>query len=302
MMFMRKMHFLAALAAFLLIPSLSQAGYIGWPCSATVTSPYGPRSSPCSGCSTFHHGIDLGAASGTYLGAPAPGSFYSWVWDSCGGNMYTISYGGGWTTRFLHCSSALDTSGSVADNQDVARSGNTGSCTTGAHLHFEVRKDGVSQSIPGSSGEWKTRNANIPKDYPGLNNTSSGNTYTIDNSSAGFSVVGSWATASSAADKYGADYRYKSTAPVSEPASWSASVASGTYNIYAWWSAGTNRSTAAPYILPGNSTGTPMNQQANGGKWNLVGSKSLSGTATTKLSCWATTGYVVIADAIRYQN
>ena len=36
------------------------------------------------------------------------------------------------------------------------------------------------------------------------------------------------------------------------------------------------------------------------GRWNLVGTKSLSGTAVTKLSCWTTTGYVVVADAVKY--
>jgi hypothetical protein len=83
----------------------------------------------------------------------------------------------------------------LARNANAGKSGNTGSCTTGAHVHFEVRKDGVAQSIPGSVGQWVTRNANIPKDYAGLNNPS-GATYVIDNASAGFSVVGSTATGS----------------------------------------------------------------------------------------------------------
>lgn len=291
----------AAVGAVTLFSAPAEAGYIIWPCSGTVTSPYGPRSSPCSGCSTFHHGIDIGVASGTNLGAPADGNFLSWVWDSCGGNIYSISYGGGWTTRFLHCSAALDTSGGVTKNANVARSGNTGSCTTGAHLHFEVRKDGVSQSIPGSAGTYVTRNTNVPKNFSGLNDPPPATTITIDNTSSGFSVVGNWATGTSAADKYGSDYRYHSTMAISEPASWTATLSSGTWNIYAWWSAGTNRSPQAPYILPDNTT-VAKNQQANGGKWNLLGTKSLSGTVTTKLSCWAPSGYVVIADAVRYQK
>ncbi len=290
---------IAAFGAALFIPASAEAGYIIWPCSATVTSAYGPRSSPCSGCSTFHYGIDLGAASGTYLGAPANGTHTSWLYDSCGGNVYKIGYGGGWETRFLHCSSSLTTVGNaVTKNQNVARSGNTGGCTTGAHLHFEVRKDGVAQSIPGSAGEYKTRNTNIPKDFIGLNDAVA-TVVTVDNSSAGFSVVGTWAAGSSAADKYGADYRYRSTAAASEPASWTATLSSGTWSVQAWWPAGTNRSATAPYILPDNST-VSKNQQANGGKWNVLGSKSLSGTVTTKLSCWTTTGYIVVADAVRY--
>lgn len=298
-MLMRRILLSALVGGFAFLSSVADAGYIIWPCSGYVTSPYGPRSSPCSGCSTFHYGIDIGVGSGTYLGAPANGTHTNWAWSDCGGNIFYLGYGGGWETRFLHSSTSLVAEGSaVSKNQNVARSGNTGSCTTGAHLHFEVRKDGVAQSIPGADNSYVTRNTNVPKDYPGLNDSASA-TYTVDNASAGFSVVGSWATGSSAADKYGADYRYKSTAAVSEPASFNASVVSGTYNIYAWWTAGANRSTTAPYILPDGST-VKVNQQANGGKWNLLGSRALGGSATTKLSCWTTAGYVVIADAIRY--
>ena len=89
----------AAIGAVFFLNSRAEAGYIIWPCSGTVTSPYGPRSSPCSGCSTFHHGIDIGVGSGTYLGAPANGTHNDWVWDSCGGNIFKIAYGGGWETR-----------------------------------------------------------------------------------------------------------------------------------------------------------------------------------------------------------
>jgi len=110
-----------------------------------------------------------------------------------------------------------------------------------------------------------------------------------------------WATSTGAADKYGADYKYKSTAAVSDPAQWTINVsAAGSYGIYAWWPAGANRSTTAPFILPNNAT-VSANQQINGGKFNLLGNVSLAaGANTTKLSCWTTTGFVVVADAVRY--
>jgi Peptidase family M23 len=295
-MLTRQLRFSAALAA-VLFASSAQAGYVGWPCSGTVTSPYGPRSSPCSGCSTFHYGIDIGV--GTYLGAPAAGSFVSYVWSSCGGNIYTLGYGGGWQTRFLHTSAALDTSGGVADNQDVARSGGTGSCTTGPHLHFEVRKDGVAQSIPGADNSWVTRNANVPKDYPGLNNPPPpGFNVIIDNASAYFGASANWSTGTSSADKYGGDYRWRATQAISDKAGWVFNLPSGNKTIQAWWAAGTNRSTAAPYILPGVGTVT-KNQQGSGGMWNTLGTVSATGTQWIELSCWATSGYVVVADAIR---
>jgi hypothetical protein len=44
------------------------------------------------------------------------------------------------------------------------------------------------------------------------------------------------------------------------------------------------------------------NQQASGGAWNVLGTSSLTaGTnAVTKLSCWTTTGFIVLADAVKY--
>src|SRR3954471_20079760 len=85
---------------------------------------------------------------------------------------------------------------------------------------------------------------------------------TIDNSNAGFSVSSAWATASSSTDKYGADYRYHSTASTSDRASWTGSP-SGTHTAYCWYPQGSNRSTTAPYsvVHGGTSTTVTVNQQ-----------------------------------------
>lgn len=127
---------------------------------------------------------------------------------------------------------------------------------------------------------------------------------TVDNSSAGFSVTGTWASGSSSTDKFGADYRYHSTAPVSEPAQWLANIAAGTKNVAAWWPQGSNRAVAAAYHVAhsGGTTVATVNQQANGGKWNSLGNFSFAGGNTTvQLSCWTATGYIVVADAIKWQ-
>jgi hypothetical protein len=124
-------------------------------------------------------------------------------------------------------------------------------------------------------------------------------TYIIDNNSAGFTASSNWSSGSSAADKYGPNYRFHLTQQVSDTAQWSANVTPGVYNVYAWWSQGVNRSTTAPFILP-DGTVVNKNQQVNGGMWNLLGTQTLSGTAATRLSCWTTAGYVVIADGLKY--
>jgi hypothetical protein len=127
---------------------------------------------------------------------------------------------------------------------------------------------------------------------------------TVDNSAAGFSVVGSWSTGTSAADKYGADYRFKSTAAVSEPATWTTTLnTSASWTVRAWWAAGANRSASAPYIIShgGGSATVNVNQQANGGVWNTLGTWSMGGAQSVQLSCWAATGFVVVADAVRWE-
>lgn len=123
----------------------------------------------------------------------------------------------------------------------------------------------------------------------------------VDNSSANFAASANWSTGTSAGDKYGADYRFRSTAALSDAASWTANITSaGNYTISAWWSQGTNRSATAPYILP-NGTSVPKNQQTAGGTWNTLGTVNLAtGSQITRLSCWTTTGFVVMADAVRY--
>jgi len=128
--------------------------------------------------------------------------------------------------------------------------------------------------------------------------TPSSATNLIDDTPA---VSATWATGTSATDKYGSDYKWRSTEAISDPASWTINITSaGSYDISAWWSAGTNRSASAPYILPSGSSVT-KNQQANGGAWNLLGTQSLAtGNRTTQLSCWAATGFIVVADAVKY--
>lgn len=128
-----------------------------------------------------------------------------------------------------------------------------------------------------------------------------GSTIIVDNANSGFSCSANWSTGTSSTDKYGADYRYRSTAAVSDPANFSANITiAGTYDISAWWPAGSNRAPSAGFVLPDGAS-VSKNQQTNGGMWNLLGSKSLTtGAKVTKVSCWTTSGYVVMADAVKY--
>lgn len=124
----------------------------------------------------------------------------------------------------------------------------------------------------------------------------------IDNSDAGFSASANWSTGTSASDKYGTNYRFRATAAISDMANWNFNIPTAdNYEVYAWWSQGTNRSASAPYRVyyNGGYQAVNVNQQANGGHWNSLGTWNfLAGSNNVGLSCWAPSGYVVIADGM----
>lgn len=127
----------------------------------------------------------------------------------------------------------------------------------------------------------------------------------LNNTSEGYVDVSSNWTASSHSTDYQTGYWWAQTAAVSDGASfWFYMPTAGTKTIDAWWVAGTNRAPSAPFIMynaSGSTVGsTSVNMQANGGKWNTLGTYSFTaGWNRVMLSRWTTSGYVVIADAVR---
>jgi murein DD-endopeptidase MepM/ murein hydrolase activator NlpD len=116
-------------------------GSLGHPAQGfPVTSEFGPRSSPCSGCSSNHRGIDIGTPEGTPVSAADGGQVVYAGWAEGYGNTVIIDHGGGKQTRYAHLSAMTVTAGtSVSQGQEIASSGSTG-VGTGPHLHFEVRE------------------------------------------------------------------------------------------------------------------------------------------------------------------
>jgi murein DD-endopeptidase MepM/ murein hydrolase activator NlpD len=93
----------------------------------------------------MHDGIDIGAASGTPIRAAAAGTVIYAGWLGGYGNLTVIDHGGGIATAYGHQSSIAAGSGAyVAQGQVIGYVGSTGH-STGAHLHFEVRVNGVPQ-------------------------------------------------------------------------------------------------------------------------------------------------------------
>ncbi|RJR51305.1 MAG: M23 family metallopeptidase [Desulfobacteraceae bacterium] len=114
-----------------------------WPVSGDFTSGFGIRKSPFTGRKEFHEGIDIAAGRGTPIFAPAEG-----IVESVGrlrgyGLQVSIEHGHGLVTSYSHLKKILVKAGQkVRKGQKIALVGNTGR-SSGPHLHYEVRLNGV---------------------------------------------------------------------------------------------------------------------------------------------------------------
>ncbi len=146
----------------------------------------------------------------------------------------------------------------------------------------------------------------------GFISTTPGSEVVIDNDNASndtskfyFQASSNWIASTSNLGFYGSNYHHASTQAVSDGASFYFYLpAAATRTVEAWWSTGSNRSTTAPFIAY-DAAGTELgrvsvNQQLNGARWNVLGTYAFTaGWNRVVLSRWTTSGYVVIADAVR---
>ncbi|HEY4180002.1 MAG TPA: N-acetylmuramoyl-L-alanine amidase [Kofleriaceae bacterium] len=125
-----------------------------------------------------------------------------------------------------------------------------------------------------------------------------------DDTVARIELTGTWSSMTAVSGYYGTGYWQASTASTSEPATFSFYVATpGPHTIDAWWTAGSNRSSATPFIAfdsAGAQVGrVDVDQRANGSQWNALGTWNFkAGWNSIAVSRWAP-GSVVVADAIR---
>jgi len=99
---------------------------------------------------SWHNGLDIGAPQGAPIIAPAPGRVVYTGTQPIRGNFTAIDHGLGVLTCYFHQSAILVTVGQTVQTGDlIGRVGTTG-LSTGAHLHWEVRIQG----IPVSPWQW----------------------------------------------------------------------------------------------------------------------------------------------------
>ncbi|MDR7058388.1 MAG: M23 family metallopeptidase [Sphingopyxis sp.] len=108
-----------------------------------LSSSYGYRSDPFTGAGAMHSGLDFPGPMGSPILAAAPGRVVYVGQKSGYGNVVEVDHGQGILTRYAHLSGFTSTVGAqVAAGQQIAKMGSTGR-STGSHLHFEVRLNGV---------------------------------------------------------------------------------------------------------------------------------------------------------------
>lgn len=124
-------------------PNISSGG--GWlvPCSYTsITSPFGYRTAPTTGASTYHQGVDLDTGTGWPVVATRAGTAYT-AYSSAAGNYVTIDHHDGFRSVYMHLSGFSISNGTVVSaGQQIGLTGSTG-VSTGDHLHFGISVNGV---------------------------------------------------------------------------------------------------------------------------------------------------------------
>lgn len=113
---------------------------------ARISSSFGPRMHPIRGYVKNHNGTDFAAPAGTPIYAASSGVVEFAAMKGCNGNFTVLRHDNppNWQTYYLHqirFAPGIAAGVRVSQGQHIGDVGTTG-CSTGPHLHYEVRIDG----------------------------------------------------------------------------------------------------------------------------------------------------------------
>jgi murein DD-endopeptidase MepM/ murein hydrolase activator NlpD len=146
-----------------------------------ISSPFGWRSDPIKGIQRRHAGIDLPGPAMTLVHATGAGIVRIAGRMGGYGNLVEIEHPGGVRTRYGHLARVLVSTGeSVGQGEAIGRMGSTGR-STGTHLHYEVRMNGVAvnpldyigQTVPSYPTGWAPETP-VSARWAGWSDTSAG--------------------------------------------------------------------------------------------------------------------------------
>ena len=107
-----------------------------------LASGYGTRFHPILKVNKMHKGLDFAASTGTPIYATGDGSVKVSEFNSGYGNMVVLKHGNGYESLYAHMSRSKVRNGQKVKRGDViGYVGSTG-LSTGAHLHYEIHKNG----------------------------------------------------------------------------------------------------------------------------------------------------------------
>jgi hypothetical protein len=187
----------------------------------------------------------------------------------------------------------------ISQDQGVPRDRN--------HIWGHERMQPWNRNDPGPNWPWATY-MNKVRSYCGDGGGGNGRIIVDSNdnnngSNADHVPPQSWSTGSYG-DYYGTGYYYHFAEASSDAVTFRFYLEEAERKtVYAWWTQGSNRTSAAPYIAY-NSNGQKLgtiyeNQQANGGQWNGVGTWNFTaGWNEIRVSHWTGAEGAVIADAV----
>jgi murein DD-endopeptidase MepM/ murein hydrolase activator NlpD len=108
-----------------------------------ISSGFGSRSSPIGGHPEIHNGIDIAAPEGTDVFAVREGNVVKSGNDPTYGNYLLIEHSGEYQSFYGHLSKVFALVGQVVSAGTVIGEVGTSGRSTGPHLHFEIRKNGL---------------------------------------------------------------------------------------------------------------------------------------------------------------
>ena len=108
-----------------------------------LESPFGNRTAPTAGASSYHQGVDLSADKGTPVYASRGGQVSTATFGSAAGYYVKINHLDGFSSIYMHLNNYVVSAGqNVSQGQLIGYVGKTG-VATGYHLHFGILYNGA---------------------------------------------------------------------------------------------------------------------------------------------------------------
>ncbi|HAL50275.1 MAG: Peptidase, M23/M37 family [Candidatus Uhrbacteria bacterium GW2011_GWD2_41_121] len=114
-----------------------------WPLNGIITATFHDPTYPFRNIIGEHNGLDIAAPAGTPIRAAAPG-YVAWArYGNSYGNYVMIIHANGYATLYAHMSSMVVSADQYVSRGDIIGYEGTTGFSTGPHLHFEVRENGI---------------------------------------------------------------------------------------------------------------------------------------------------------------